>query len=35
MYVYIYIFNSGYGFFGSYSVLYSEAPASCDKEILK
>ena len=35
MYIYIYIFNFGRGFCGSFSILFPEAPVSCDKEILK
>ena len=31
MYVYIYIFHFVRGFSGSFSMLFSEAPASCDK----
>ena len=31
----IYFFNLGRGFCGSFSMLFPEAPASCDKEILK
>ena len=35
IHIYIYSFNFGRDFCGSFSMLFPEAPDSCDKEILK
>ena len=33
--IYLYLFNFGCGFCGSFSMLFPEAPASYDQDILK
>ena len=35
IYIYIFFFNLGHGFCGSFSMLFPEAPVYCDKAILK